>query len=123
MSARYTTTSTRSYSSGTAGRCITNARTNHFVVDDANYSGGPHEAITTAEAFMSGITACAVLMLERLAREDEIPLEWADISIEATRDREAVHEVHSVYDSVHMRFDLTGPSKAQAEDLVETLVN
>ena len=119
MSDRFTTTAARSYSSGTQGRCLTSARTNHFVVDDADYSGGPHEAITAAESFLSGITACAVLMLERLAREGDIPLEWADISIEATRDREAVHEVYSVYDRVHMRFDLTGPSEAQGRELVE----
>ena len=116
---RFTTTAARSHSSGTQGRCLTSARTNHFVVDDADYNGGPNEAVTAAEAFLSGITACAVLMLERLAREDSIPLEWVDVSVEATRDREAVHEVHSVYDRVHMRFDLTGPSEAQGRELVE----
>ena len=120
MSERFHTSSARSYSSGTTGRCLTSARTNHFVIDDADYNQGPNEAITAAESFLSGITACAVLMLERLAREDGIPLERADVLIEATRDREAVHEVHSVYDRVHMRFDLTGPSATQGDELVET---
>ena len=120
MTDRFTTSSARSYSSGTQGRCITNARTNHFVIDDADYNNGPNEAVNAAEAFLSGITACAVLMLERLAREREVPLRWADISIDATRDREAVHEVHSVYDSVRMRFELTGPTEEQAHELVET---
>lgn len=120
MSDRFVTARARSYSSGTKGRCITNARTNHFVVDDADYSGGPNEAITSAEAFLSGITACAVLMLERLAREGDVPLLRSDISIEAIRDREAVHEVYAAYDRVHMRFELTGPTKAQARELVET---
>ena len=120
MTERFVTTRAASYSSGTSGRCITNARTNHFVVDDADYSGGPNEAITAGEAFLSGITACAVLMLERLAREGDVPLQRADISIEATRDREAVHEVYSVYDRVRMLFELTGPSEAQSRELVET---
>jgi uncharacterized OsmC-like protein len=120
MSERYVTAGARSYSSGTRGRCITSARTNHFVVDDADYSGGPNEAITPAEAFLSGITACAVLMLERLAREGDIPLVRSDISVEATRDREAVHEVHSAYDRVRMTFELVGPSQAQARGLVES---
>ena len=118
MSDRFTTTSAHSYTSGTRGRCITSARHNHFVVDDADYSGGPNEAITAAEAFLSGITACAVLMLERLAREKEFLLSRTDVAIEASRDRQAVHEVHSVYDRVRMRFDLTGPSDAQARELV-----
>ena len=119
MSDRFITSSARSYSSGTQGRCITNARTNHFVIDDADYNGGPNEAINAAEAFLSGITACAVLMLERVARQQEIPLRLADISIDATRDSEAVHEVYSVYDSVRMHFELTGPSEEQDQRLVE----
>ena len=118
MSDRFITTQARSYSSGTSGRCITSARHNHFVVDDAEYNGGPNEAVTAAEAFLSGITACAVLMLERLAGEREIPLARSDVTIEATRDRQASHEVHSVYDRVRMRFDLTGPSDAQARALI-----
>ena len=120
MSDRFVTTTARSYSSGTRGRCITNARTNHFVVDDADYSGGPNEAITAAESFLSGITACAVLMVERLARERDVPLKRMDVSIEAMRDREAAREEYSVYDRVRMRFELTGPSEAQARELVET---
>ena len=119
MSERFVTAKARSYSSGTSGRCITSARTNHFVVDDADYSGGPNEAITAAESFLSGITACAVLMLERLAREGDIPLKRSDVSIEATRDREADHQRYSVYDRVRMRLELTGPSEAQARELVE----
>lgn len=118
MSDRFTTTHARSYSSGTEGRCITAARHNHFVVDDADYNGGPNEAVTAAEAFLSGITACAVLMLERLARDRDIPLARSDVTIEALRDRQASHEVHSVYDRVRMSFDLTGPSDSQARALV-----
>ncbi len=120
MSDRFQSVSVRSYSTGTQGRSITSARTNHFVVDDPDYVGGPNEAITAGEAFFSGITACAVLMLERLAREREYPLKWVDVSLDGTRDTEAVHEVYSVYDQVHMRFELTGVDESQAQDLVET---
>ena len=119
MADRFTTSSARSYSSGTQGRSIAQVRTNHFVIDDADYNGGPNEAINAAEAFLSGIIACAVLMLERVAREREIPLRWADISIDATRDRETVHEVHAAYDTVRMGFELTGPNEDQAQELVE----
>ena len=48
----------RSYSTGTLGRAICNARTHHFVADDA---GG--EELGAGEFFFSGITACAVNML------------------------------------------------------------
>ena len=120
MSERFNTLTVRSCSTGTKGRSITSVRTNHFVVDDSDYVGGPNEAITAGEAFFSGLTACAVLMVERLAREKEYPLRWMDVSLDATRDMEAVHEVHSLYDRVHMRFELTGVSDDQAQELLET---
>ena len=119
MSERFNTLTVRSYSTGTNGRSITSARANHFVVDDPDYVGGPNEAITAGEAFFSGLTACAVLMVERVARDRQYPLRWLDVSLDATRDMEAVHEVHSLYDRVHMRFELTGVSDDQAQELVE----
>ena len=67
------------YSSGTRGRALSKIRTNHFVVDDPAslpYEG-PGEAPNAGEIFLSGITACAVLMIERLARADANGLEPA----------------------------------------------
>ena len=64
----------RSYSTGTLGRAICNARTHHFVADDA---GG--EEVGAGELFLSGISACAVNMVERLAKEQHIPLQWMDV--------------------------------------------
>ena len=94
MEEQVRTTRVRSYSSGTPGRAICNARNHHFVVDDYDYNGGPGEEIGAGEAFLSGITACAVNMLEKLARESRMPLKWTDVSVEATRDSRAapVHE-------------------------------
>ena len=120
MSQRYTTTSARSYSSGTQGRCLNSARSNHFVIDEADYNEGPYEAVTAAESFLAGITSCAVLMIERLAREGGVPLQKSDVVIEAARDRDVVHEVHAIFDRVRLRIDLTGPSASQGEELVET---
>ena len=45
----------RSYSTGTLGRSICNARNHHWVADD---SGG--EEIGAGELFLSGISACAI---------------------------------------------------------------
>src|SRR6266478_4693434 len=52
------------YSTGTPGRAICNARTHHFVSDDV---GG--DAVGAGELFLSGVSACAVNMVERLARQ------------------------------------------------------
>ncbi len=120
MPDRFHTTSVRSYSAGTPGRCITSVRSNHFVIDDPDYAGGPNEAITAGEAFFSGLTSCAALMLERLAREKEIPLRRIEVSLDGTRNLDTVHQVHSVFERVRMHFDLTGVDHQQADDLVET---
>ena len=71
----------RSYSTGTLGRAICNARTHHFVADDA---GG--EEVGAGELFLSGIAACDVNMVERLANEGHIDLDWMDVGAEAWRD-------------------------------------
>ena len=71
----------RSYSTGTLGRAICNARNHHFVADG---SGG--EEVGAGELFLSGITACAVNMVERIAHDEQIPVNWMDVSIEAYRD-------------------------------------
>ncbi len=105
--------------SGTPRRCICNVRDQHFVMDDADYSDGPNEAIIAAEAFLTGITGCAVLMTERVALSRNIRLDHLDVSIEAGRDMDATPGENSVYDKVQMRFEFTGPTAAQAEELVD----
>ncbi len=117
---RFRVTKVRSYSSGTQGRALCQARNHHFVVDDYGYNGGPGDEIGAGEAFLSGITACAVNMLERLARDSQMPLKWTDVTVEATRDSQAapIHENISVYDAVHMHFELTGLDDDQAQELV-----
>ena len=122
MQERFKVTRVRSYSSGTPGRVLCNARNHHFVVDDYAYNGGPGDELAAGEAFLSGISACAVTLTERLARESQMPLKWTDVTVEATRDSEAapIHENLSVYDSVHLHFQFTGLDDDQAHELVET---
>ena len=52
----------RSYSTGTRGRAICNTRNHHWVADG---SGG--DEVGAGELFLSGITACAVNMVEGIA--------------------------------------------------------
>src|SRR3712207_286941 len=83
----------RSYSTGTLGRAICNARNHHFVADD---SGG--EELGAGEFFLAGISACAVNMVERLAKEGKTPLQWMDVGVEAYRDPAKPAADRSVYD-------------------------
>ena len=104
----------RSYSTGTLGRAICNSRIHHWVADD---SGG--EEIGAGELFLSGISACAVNMVERLAKEGQMPLDWMDVSVEAYRDPDKVLWERTVYDDIRIHFEMWGVSNAHGNQLVE----
>ena len=93
----------RSYSTKTLGRAICNARTHHFVADDA---GG--EEVGAGELFLSGITACAVNMVERLANEGSVALDWMDVGAEAWRDAGKPEGDLTVYESIRINFEMWG---------------
>ena len=75
-------------SSGIKGRALARIRTNNFVVDDYAVPpyNGPGEEPGAGELFLAGITTCAVLMLERLARAEELPLQGVRATMQASRD-------------------------------------
>ena len=104
----------RSYSTGTPGRAICNARSHHWVADG---SGG--EMVSAGELFLSGIAACAVNMVEDIARQDQIALEWMDVSVESYRDPDKVHGDLSLYDAIRVNFEMWGVDDDQAHELVE----
>ena len=105
----------RSYSTGTLGRAICNARTHHFVSDN---TGG--DEVYSGELFLSGIAACAVNMVERIAHDEEVPLEWMDVGVESWRDPEKEQGELSVYDAIRVNFEMWGVADDQAHELVET---
>ena len=105
----------RSYSTGTLGRAICNARNHHWVADDA---GG--EEIGAGELFFSGITACAVNMVERIANADGIVLDWMEVGVESYRDPDKAAGELTLYDAVRINFEMWGVDDDQAHQLVET---
>ena len=104
----------RSYSTGTLGRAICNARTHHFVADD---SGG--EEVGAGELFLSGIAACAVNMVERIAHDEEIALEWMDVGVESWRDPDKAAGDLTLYDAIRVNFEMWGVDGDEAHELVE----
>ena len=109
-------------SSGVPGRALGRVRTNNFVVDDYAFPpyNGPGEEPGPAELFLSGVTACAVLMLERIARMEGLPLEHVRANMEARRDPDAHHPGPPTFDSAHLSFVFRGLTNEQAGQLVET---
>lgn len=104
----------RSYSTGTLGRAICNARTHHFVADG---SGG--EEVGAGELFLSGIAACAVNMVERIAHDEEIDLEWMDVGVESWRDPGKDPGDRTLYDAIRVNFEMWGVDGGEANELVE----
>ena len=105
----------RSYSTGTLGRAICNARTHQWVADN---SGG--DAVGAGELFLSGIAACAVNMVERIAHDDQVDLDWMDVSVESWRDPDKVPGELTLYDAIRVNFEMWGVDDDQAHQLVET---
>ena len=101
-------------SSGIEGRAICNARTNHWVSDD-----GGGDTVYSGELFLSGISSCAVNMVERLARTDNIVLEWMEVSLESYRDASADHGELTLYDAIRIKFEMWGVEDEDALNLVE----
>jgi len=106
-----------SYSSGTPNRSLNKARTHHFVIDGASSDGGP-EALSAPEAFLSGVSACAVNLLFRAAQRIGIPLQGSEVVIEGVRDPHDIDHVPAHFEGVDMRFTLWGPTSEQADVLI-----
>lgn len=94
------------------GRSLNSSRMHHFVVDGTTE---PKEELTPVEVFLSGVSSCAVHLIERFAREGDVHLERAEANIEAGRS----HADPAQFQYVAMHIDLFGPTQQQAEELVE----
>ena len=106
-------------STETFGRVLCNTRNHHFVVDGPVQNGCPGEAITPAELFLAGIAACGVELVQVIGREHGLTPEIR-VQIEGGIDRaNPVRKDVTVFNFVHLSFDLKGVTRAQGEDLIE----
>jgi uncharacterized OsmC-like protein len=104
----------RSASSGTIGRAVSEVRGQRLALDSS--SRPQPDALTNSEAFLAGISSCGVTLIEMHARETGVPLKRTDVTIEGVR----TAEDPARFSSISMRFEITGVSQAQAEELVQT---
>ena len=103
----------------TFGRVLCGCRTLHFVADGPVQNNCPGEAITPAELFLSGVGACGIELLQVIARERNLPLETARVAITGTIDRSRpVRPDVSLFNSVRLKFFLTGVTRAQGTEIV-----
>jgi uncharacterized OsmC-like protein len=105
----------RSASTSTPGRALNEVRNHQLVIDEPTHLGGPGEQITPAEAFLAGVSACGVLLVQGRARDTGVRLKMVEAAIEGIRHRSDT----SVFQRIEIRFRLTGPSEAEAIHLVD----
>jgi uncharacterized OsmC-like protein len=104
-----------SASTATPGRAVNQVRHNQFVIDEPTHLGGPGVEITPADAFLAGVSACGVLLVQGRARDTGVRLDQIDVSLEAVRHRSDT----SVFQRIDLVFRLSGPTQVQALELVE----
>jgi uncharacterized OsmC-like protein len=108
-----------SASTATMGRSVNDIRQHQLVIDEPTHLGGPGEQITPADAFLTGVAACGVLLVQGRARDTNLKLDAIEVELEAVRNKSDT----SVFQRIEMRFRLKGPSVAEAEALVEHYKN
>jgi uncharacterized OsmC-like protein len=112
----------KAHSTDVFGRVLCNAREQHFVIDGPIWNGCPGEALTPGEAFLAGIAACGVELIQVIAAADELAIGTIAVSIHGIVDREhPVREDVTVFNRVRMRFEIEGVSEEQAASLVERM--
>jgi len=107
-------------STDTFGRVLCTARDQHFVIDGPVQNGCPGEAVTPPEAFLTGVAACGIELMQVIARELSLPIPSARVHIEGIVDRD--HPVRpdvTLFNEVRLRFAISGVTREQATDLVE----
>jgi uncharacterized OsmC-like protein len=107
-------------STSTFGRVLCSARTHHFIIDGPVANGCPGEELTPPEAFLSGVAACGVELVQVIAREQSVPVRDVAVRIHAVVDRSRpVRPDVTLFNSVRVRFTLAGVSTDRASGLIE----
>ena len=101
------------------GRVVCTCRNHHFVVDGPVQNGCPGEAVTPAEIFLSGVAACGVELVGVIAKEKGLPIPGVRVEITGEMDRSnPARKDYAVFNTVKLRFGLSGVTQPQAEELV-----
>ncbi|MDQ4079225.1 MAG: OsmC family protein [Gemmatimonadota bacterium] len=107
-------------STATFGRVLCSARTHHFIIDGPVANGCPGEELTPPEAFLSGVAACGVELVQVIAREQSVSVGDIAVTIRAMVDRSCpVRPDVTVFNAFQMRFTLRGVHAERAGSLIE----
>src|SRR5690606_19078126 len=104
----------------TFGRVLCSARNHYFVVDGPVQNGCPGEAVNPGELFLAGVAACGVELVQVIAKEQQVTPSAIEVDIEGMMDRaKPVRPDVTLFNSVALRFRLSGVTQSQAQDLID----
>ena len=107
-------------STDTFGRVLWSCRDQHFVADGPVQNGCPGEAVTPAELFLAGIATCGVELVQVLAKDSGVAVGDVSADVRGVLDpARPVRDDVRVFNSVRIRFVLSGVDAAAARELVE----
>lgn len=93
-------------------RAVVQTGNHQFLVDSAR---GPGEEINPIQAFLGGVAACGVTLIEETAEDLGVPLRAIEARIEATRLAASPEK----FQHVALTLTMTGPDQQQAQDLAD----
>ena len=107
--------------SNQAGRAIVSARGNHFIVDSVPPLEGPNEELNPLDMILSALATCGIFIAEKVAVEEDIPLEGATATVEGDFNPSGVAsgEVDPRIQAFRVYLALPGADAEQAAALVE----
>ena len=107
-------------STDTFGRVLWSCRDQHFVADGPVQNGCPGEAVTPAELFLAGIATCGVELVQVLAKDSRVAVGDVSADVRGVLDpARPVRDDVRVFNSVRIRFVLSGVDAPAARELVE----
>jgi uncharacterized OsmC-like protein len=105
------------------GRSLVSARGNHWIYDSVPPIHGPNEEVNPLDALIGALPACGIMVYEAAARENDIPLNAVNATVEADLDPRGVAGVN--VDPRIREFRLTinvdGPTMEEAGMLASEL--
>jgi len=112
--------SAQARSSDVFGRVLCQAREQHFVIDGPPWNDCPGEALRPGEAFLAGVAACAVELIQMFARDDELELGGIDVAMRGLIDRDKpLRDDLTLFNDVSIRIEIGGVTEDQARDLAD----
>jgi uncharacterized OsmC-like protein len=106
--------------SETFGRVHCRARHHEFLIDGPVHNGCPGEEVTPAEAFLAGVAACGVELVQVIGKEDQVPVEDIAVEITGTIDRSRpVRPDVTLFNSIRLDVLIGGVTLEKATDLVD----